>query len=173
MANNLSSGKNLLPFGDGRDEEQHSMSSGAAAVVDKTTGLMSAHNNGSGNNFSHNNNQPPPNQPPTTFTSNNNDSPTTSASTTTNSLPNKIIERFLSQTKILDKSTVIGAFLFALFQLVFFFAEASAITRPSRADAGTNNALLSPMALMACMGSLVTAPVLVAALGGGEDYPAL
>ena len=68
------------------------------------------------------------------------------------------------------KPTLIGAFLFSLYQLVFCFAEASAITRPSHSSSNPS-ALLSPMALMACMGSLISAPMLIAVLGG--DYPAL
>ena len=68
------------------------------------------------------------------------------------------------------KSTLIGAFLFSLYQLVFIFAEASAITRPSHPPS-SSSMLLSPMAHMACFGSLVVIPILIAVLGG--DYPAL
>jgi MFS superfamily sulfate permease-like transporter len=67
-------------------------------------------------------------------------------------------------------ATIIGALLFSLYQLVFCFAEASAITRPSHSSS-TASALLAPMALMACVGSLLTAPFLITVLGG--DYPAL
>ena len=58
------------------------------------------------------------------------------------------------------KTTLIGAFLFALYQLVFCFAQASAITRPSH-PISSSNALLAPMACMACVGSLLTAPMLI------------
>jgi len=68
------------------------------------------------------------------------------------------------------KSTLIGAFLFSLYQLVFIFAEASAITRPSNPPSASS-ILLSPMANMACFGSLVVVPILIGVLGG--DYPAL
>ena len=63
------------------------------------------------------------------------------------------------------------AFLSAVQQLVFCFAEASAITRPSHATLSSSTALLSPMAHMACVGSLLSGPMLVAGLGG--SYPAL
>ncbi|KAL9187294.1 hypothetical protein ACHAXT_001397 [Thalassiosira profunda] len=80
----------------------------------------------------------------------------------------------LSEMKLLEpaslKPTLMGAFLFSLYQLVFCFAEASAITRPSHSTAEAS-ALLSPMALMACMGSLVSAPMLIGVLGG--EIPAL
>mmetsp|Transcript_16617 Transcript_16617/g.35906 ORF Transcript_16617/g.35906 Transcript_16617/m.35906 type:complete len:1197 (-) Transcript_16617:138-3728(-) len=80
----------------------------------------------------------------------------------------------LSNTKLCDpehlKPTLVGAFLFSLYQLVFCFAEASAISRPSHSSSASSS-LLSPMALMACMGSLITAPMLICVLGG--DYPAL
>ena len=68
------------------------------------------------------------------------------------------------------KSTLIGAFLFSLYQLVFIFAEASAISRPSHPPSASS-ILLSPMANMACFGSLVAIPILIVVLGG--DYPAL
>ncbi len=59
------------------------------------------------------------------------------------------------------KTTLVGAFLFALYQLVFSFAEASAITRPSH-PVSSSSALLAPMALMACVGSLITCPMFIA-----------
>jgi hypothetical protein len=68
---------------------------------------------------------------------------------------------------------LLGSFLFPLYQLVFCFAEASAITRPSRLSSGLRSSLLSPMALTACVGSLFSGPMLIAVLGGRRDYPAL
>ena len=68
------------------------------------------------------------------------------------------------------KSTLVGAFLFSLYQLVFIFAEASAITRPSH-PSSASSILLSPMANMTCFGSLIVIPILIVVLGG--DYPAL
>ena len=68
---------------------------------------------------------------------------------------------------------LLGSFLFPLYQLVFCFAEASAITRPSRLSSGLRSSLLSPMALTACVGSLFSGPMLIAVLGGSRDYPAL
>mmetsp|Transcript_13080 Transcript_13080/g.27490 ORF Transcript_13080/g.27490 Transcript_13080/m.27490 type:complete len:1323 (+) Transcript_13080:168-4136(+) len=68
------------------------------------------------------------------------------------------------------KTTLVGAFLFALYQLVFSFAEASAITRPSH-PVSSSSALLAPMALMACVGSLITCPMFIALFG--SDFPAL
>ena len=90
-------------------------------------------------------------------------------------LPNIHLHDLLSSiTKSFDsdniKPTIIGSFLFSLYQLVFCFAEASAITRPSHSSSNPSS-LLSPMALMACMGSLLSGPMLVSVLGG--DYPAL
>mmetsp|Transcript_9453 Transcript_9453/g.20450 ORF Transcript_9453/g.20450 Transcript_9453/m.20450 type:complete len:215 (+) Transcript_9453:959-1603(+) len=49
------------------------------------------------------------------------------------------------------KSTTLGSFLFSLYCLVFSFAEASAITRPSHYSMTTSQSLLGPMALMACI----------------------
>ena len=69
--------------------------------------------------------------------------------------------------------SLLGSFLFPLYQLVFCFAEASAITRPSRLSSGLRSSLLSPMALTACVGSLFSGPMLIAVLGGSRDYPAL
>ena len=46
------------------------------------------------------------------------------------------------------KPTFIGAFLFSLYQLVFCFALASAITRPSHASSDYSSELLAPMVLM-------------------------
>jgi len=69
------------------------------------------------------------------------------------------------------KPTFIGAFLFSLYQLVFCFALASAITRPSHASSEYSSELLAPMVLMACMGSLISGPLLITVLGG--DYPSL
>ena len=68
------------------------------------------------------------------------------------------------------KSTLMGAILYSLYALVFCFAEASAITRPSHpntAEAG----LLAPMALMGSVSTLVSAPLITYALGG--EYSAL
>ena len=67
------------------------------------------------------------------------------------------------------RPTVIGAVLFSLYQIVFCLAEASVITRPSAA--GKSAELLSPMALMACVGTMASCPMLIAVLGG--DNPAL
>jgi len=69
------------------------------------------------------------------------------------------------------KPTLIGAFLFSLYQLVFCFALASAITRPSHASSDYSSELLAPMVLMACMGSLISGPLLITVLGA--DYPSL
>jgi len=68
------------------------------------------------------------------------------------------------------RPTVIGAVTFSLYQIVFCLAEASVITRPSH-PAGETAELLSPMALMACVGTLFSCPMLIAVLGG--DNPAL
>jgi hypothetical protein len=67
------------------------------------------------------------------------------------------------------KTTLIGAVLYSLYSLVFCFAEASAITRPSHPNSDESG-LLAPMALMGCTATLVTAPIIIAVLGG--DYPA-
>lgn len=64
------------------------------------------------------------------------------------------------------KATFIGALLYSLYSLVFCFAEASAITRPSHPESG----LLAPMALMGAVSTLVTSPIIILVLGG--DYPA-
>jgi len=69
------------------------------------------------------------------------------------------------------KPTFIGAFLFSLYQLVFCFALASAITRPSHSSSEYSSELLAPMVLMACLGSLISGPLLITVLGG--DYPSL
>ena len=68
------------------------------------------------------------------------------------------------------RPTVIGAVTFSLYQIVFCLAEASVITRPSH-PADETAELLSPMALMACVGTLASCPMLIAVLGG--DNPAL
>ena len=67
------------------------------------------------------------------------------------------------------KTTFIGAILYSLYALVFCFAEASAITRPSHPNT-EDSGLLAPMALMGCVATLVTAPVIISILG--RDYPA-
>lgn len=67
------------------------------------------------------------------------------------------------------KTTLIGAVLYSLYALVFCFAEASAITRPSHPNS-EDSGLLAPMALMGCVGTLVTAPLITLVLG--FDYPA-
>ncbi|KAL3797238.1 hypothetical protein HJC23_004530 [Cyclotella cryptica] len=67
------------------------------------------------------------------------------------------------------KTTLIGAVLYSLYALVFCFAEASAITRPSHPNS-EDSGLLAPMALMGCVGTLVTAPMMTLVLG--LDYPA-
>ena len=66
-------------------------------------------------------------------------------------------------------STLIGAILYSLYSLVFCFAEASAITRPSHPNS-EESGLLAPMALMGCVATLVTAPMIISVLG--SDYPA-
>jgi hypothetical protein len=79
------------------------------------------------------------------------------------------------------RPAMLGSFLFPLYQLVFCFAEASAITRPSQRIApalvdGSSSrpySLLSPMALAACVGSLISGPMLISMLGNANDYPAL
>jgi hypothetical protein len=76
------------------------------------------------------------------------------------------------------RPAMLGSFLFPLYQLVFCFAEASAITRPSQrlhlSGVGSSTySLLSPMALAACVGSLISGPMLITMLGHANDYPAL
>ena len=72
------------------------------------------------------------------------------------------------------RPALLGSLLFPLYMLVFCFAEASAITRPSRPiSSGLRSSLLSPMALAACVGSLFSGPMLISVLGGPGDYPAL
>jgi hypothetical protein len=67
-------------------------------------------------------------------------------------------------------STLIGAALYSLYALVFCFAEASAITRPSHPNS-KESGLLAPMAMMGCVSTLITAPIVISVLGGG--FPAL
>jgi hypothetical protein len=67
------------------------------------------------------------------------------------------------------KTTFMGALLYSLYSLVFCFAEASAITRPSHPNS-EESGLLAPMAMMGAVSTLVAAPLIIAALGG--DYPA-
>ena len=68
------------------------------------------------------------------------------------------------------KSTFMGAILYSLYALVFCFAEASAITRPSHPNTAESG-LLAPMALMGSVSTLVSAPLITYALGG--DYSAM
>jgi hypothetical protein len=72
------------------------------------------------------------------------------------------------------KTTFIGALLYSLYSLVFCFAEASAITRPSHTHA-EESGLLAPMAMMGAVATLVAGPIIIGVLGGffPAPYPAL
>ncbi|KAL7550719.1 hypothetical protein ACHAWF_013954 [Thalassiosira exigua] len=98
--------------------------------------------------------------------------PHTAAKARGDPCPSDVGERLRSELPQL-RPTLLGSLLYSLYNLVFCFAEAAAIARPS--FAGRDQALLSPMALSAAMGTLVAAPVLVGGLGGEYRavYPCL
>ena len=90
----------------------------------------------------------------------------------THSFLKKCLDYITSNTLCDSKSitsTLIGAILYSLYSLVFCFAEASAITRPSHPNS-EESGLLAPMALMGCVATLITAPMIITVLGA--DYPA-